>query len=200
MALCKFIPIFSEYYENPLKYQLDLLKSQENIQKLIDLLSKSTIEDYNTVLDNFDFGTIDFEPYESWSSKRYTRNCIFRNAEFELILLCWQPGQGTAIHGHDGEDCWVYLLDGEMEEVCYTIDSQRYLREIHSRKFSAKQLSFMNDRIGFHRLKNINDGRSMSLHIYAKPIENCVSFDEPSQRFIERKLSYDTFRQLVPKG
>ena len=55
----------------------------------------------------------------------------------------------------------------------------------------------MNDKIGFHKLKNSNDGKSMSLHVYAKPIENCVSFDETSNEFIERTLSYDTFKELT---
>jgi predicted metal-dependent enzyme (double-stranded beta helix superfamily) len=175
------------------------LKSKQNIQNLIAELSQSLTEDYNTVLKSFDFSLIDFTAFESWSQHKYTRNCLYRGADYELILLCWEPGQVTAIHGHDGEDCWVYLLEGEMEEVFYTLDNDGYLREERSTHFKSNQLSFMNDRIGFHKLKNTNLGRSISLHVYAKPIENCVSFDEKSQQFIQRKLSYDTFKLLPIK-
>jgi len=175
------------------------LKSGDHIQKLIALLSQSSIEDYNTLLKNFEFNFIDFKPFESWSSKSYTRNCLYRDTHFELILLCWNQSQETAIHGHDGEDCWVYLLEGEMEEVFYQLDDDRCLNKVGSHKILPEQLTFMNDRIGFHKLKNSHKGKSISLHLYAKPIENCVSFDETSQSFIERKLTYDTFKQLALK-
>jgi len=195
-VLCKFIPIFP-YIILISQIIRNILKSQESIQKLIRLLTASAKEDYNAILKHYDFSSIDFEPYESWSQKRYTRNCIHRDVAFEIILLCWSQGQETAIHGHDGEDCWVYLLEGEMKEVKYA--NGRSLNEVSSQKFLPNELSFMNDRLGFHKLQNTNEGKSISLHLYAKPIENCVSFDEVSQQFIKRKLSYDTFKQLAFK-
>ena len=175
------------------------MKSPDNIQHLIDLLSKSSLEDYNSILNNFHFNSIDFKAFESWSSKKYTRNCLYRNQDFELILICWEKGQETAIHGHDGENCWVCLLEGELEEVFYTIDTHNYLREDQSQKLLPKQISFMNDNIGFHQLKNSNPGTSKSLHVYAKPIKNCRSYDKSKGYFVKRKLSYDTFSQLIIK-
>ncbi|MDG5492851.1 cysteine dioxygenase family protein [Psychroserpens sp. SPM9] len=173
------------------------MKSPEYIQQLIALLSTSSIENYNSILKNFDFGTVDFKSYESWSSQHYTRNCIYKDAHFELILLCWNSNQETTIHGHDGEDCWVYLVEGEMEEVFYAIDNDHNLLEVGAHKILPEQLTFMNDRLGFHKLRNSHQGTSISLHVYAKPIERCVSFDETSQQFVEKKLSFDTFKQLA---
>jgi len=175
------------------------LKSPENIQKLVQLLSQSPTEDYNTILKDFDFESINFSLYESWSNERYTRNCLFRDADFELILICWGEGQGTAVHGHDGEDCWVYLLEGEIDEVYFNINDDNDLQEVGSHKVIPNQLTFMNDKVGFHKLENCYEGKSMSLHLYAKPIENCVSFDETSQSFVKRELSYDTYKELTLK-
>jgi len=176
------------------------VKSSEHIQKLISLLSQSSIKDYNTILNGFDFSAIDFKLFESWSQKKYTRNCVYRDANFELILLCWEQGQETSIHGHDGEDCWVYLLEGEMEEVFFTIDNDNDLRKERSQIISPNQMTFMNDKIGFHKLRNSSHGKSISLHLYAEPIENCRSFDEVTQQFVERKLNYDTFKQFELKA
>lgn len=148
-------------------------------------------------MNTFNFETIDFEPFQSWSKKKYTRNCLYRDANFELILLCWEQGQETSIHDHDGEDCWVYLLKGKMEEVLFSIDDQKQLKEEVTQHITPNQLTFMNDRIGFHKLKNVNQGRSMSLHVYAKPIEQCRFFDEKSKRFIEKTLTFDTYKQFV---
>ena len=103
----------------------------------------------------------------------------------------------TTIHGHDGEDCWVYLLEGEMAEVFYTLDQDNYVLEIGSQKVMPQQLTFMNDSIGFHKLKNSSNGKSMSLHLYAKPIEYCRSYDEVTGSFIKKQLRYDTLNKLL---
>lgn len=173
------------------------MKSPENIQKLIQLLSESSKTHYNSILSNFDFDAVDFNDFESWSTEKYTRNCMYKDSQFELILLCWNEGQETSIHDHDGEDCWVYLLEGNMEEVFYSMDNSNYLREERSTSMIPQQLSFMNDRIGFHKLRNCFKGKSMSLHLYAKPIEQCNFYCETSEQFIEKKLNYDTFKELT---
>nr|WP_321222108.1 cysteine dioxygenase family protein [uncultured Psychroserpens sp.] len=176
------------------------MKSPESIQKLIQLLSVSSKEDYNKILNNFDFKSIDLALNESWSSQHYTRNCLYRDAYFELILLCWEQGQETAVHGHDGEDCWVYLLEGEMEEVFFSLNDNNSLLEVGSKKVIANELTFMNDKIGFHKLKNNFTGRSLSLHLYAKPIENCVFYDHVTQSFKDKILHYDTFKEVAVKS
>ena len=149
------------------------MKSPELITELLQLLSEASKSHYNSILNNFNFSDVDFEPFTSWTEKKYTRNCLYKDSQFELLLLCWQEGQETSIHGHEGEDCWVYLLEGEMQEVFYTLDSENYLIETRRHNIEPNQLTFMNDWLGYHKLKNNFKGRSLSLHLYAKPIENC---------------------------
>lgn len=152
---------------------------------------------YNGILNTFNFDVVDFHPYQHWSSKKYTRNCIYKDAQFELLLLCWDVNQETSVHDHDGEDCWVYVLEGELEEVFFTLDRSDYLREERSQLIRPHQLSFMNDRMGFHKLRNRFKGKSISLHLYAKPILQCSFYCETSEQFIERKLNYDTVNVLT---
>ena len=168
------------------------MKTPNTIQKLIDILANNPSEDYNALLDDFDFSAIDFKPYQSWSSKKYTRNCLYKDKNFELILLCWEHGQETPIHGHDGEDCWVYLLEGGMKEVFYSMNDKNSLIADDFQIVEPDQVTFMSDDQGYHKLQNDYEGRSMSLHIYAQPIENCKAFDESSQQFIDKSLSFDT--------
>ncbi|MBO6605906.1 cysteine dioxygenase family protein [Psychroserpens sp.] len=173
------------------------MKTETPVQRLISQLSQSAIKDYTTLLENFDFDAIDFKSFESWSDKRYTRNCIYKDEQFEVLLLCWRAGQQTSIHGHDGEDCWVYMLEGEITEVFYLMDADRYLREDRSHKIKPKQLTFMNDKLGYHKLSASDQCDSVSLHIYAKPIEECLSFDFTEQCFVKRKLFYDTHQDVM---
>lgn len=173
------------------------MKASEHLHKLIIQLSNASLEDYNSILKTFDFDGIDLLPFQSWSAKKYTRNCLHRDADFELILLCWEEGQETSIHGHDGEDCWVYLLNGAMEEVLYTMNDEHELCHESTHSIATNQLTFMNDKIGYHKLKNTNPGRSMSLHLYAKPIDHCRFFDENSKQFIQKTLTFDTFKHFA---
>jgi cysteine dioxygenase len=54
----------------------------------------------------------------------------------------------------------------------------------------------MIDFMGFHRLENASSQRSMSLHLYAKPIRDCQIFDEDSKKFAPKKMVYDTVSEL----
>ena len=41
--------------------------------------------------------------YVWWRDSFYTRNLIFRDELFEVMTICWSPGQKTAIHTHNGQ-------------------------------------------------------------------------------------------------
>ena len=106
--------------------------------------------------------------------------------------MCWCKGHQTAIHDHGGEECWVKVIDGEFEETIYKQNEAGKLNPVKTSISKENQVTYMKDFMGFHRLKNIANKRSMSLHLYAKPIRNCNTFDEKSKTFISKDLSYDT--------
>ena len=37
------------------------------------------------------------------------------------MLLCWEKGQKSPIHDHSGSNCWVKVLDGQVEESLYDL-------------------------------------------------------------------------------
>lgn len=49
---------------------------------------------------------------------RYTRNLVDEgNGKFNLIILCWGEGHGSAIHDHANSHCVMKVLQGEICEV-----------------------------------------------------------------------------------
>ena len=40
------------------------------------------------------------ERYAFFSPRHYTRNLIFKNDVFEMLALCWSPGQQSSVHNH----------------------------------------------------------------------------------------------------
>lgn len=169
------------------------------IQTIEDLIAELTDEertDYADIINSIAISANDFEAFSTWSEESYTRNCLVDNERLELILLCWEPNQVTPIHDHGGEECWVKVIDGELMETIYEPFEDNELEELVSKTSKAGDISYMADFIGFHRLENSHNGRSMSLHLYAKPIRSCRLFDEDSKKFIRKELVYDTIAEM----
>jgi predicted metal-dependent enzyme (double-stranded beta helix superfamily) len=173
------------------------LKTQAHINTLINVLSESSKEDYTEILLNFNFKNIDFSEIEYWEPQCYTRNCFYKDDDFELILICWDKGQQTAIHNHDGEDCWVYLLEGEIEEDFYRLNDNEQLEFCATSVLEKGQVTKSDKLSGFHRLRNNKINRALSLHVYAKPIEQSLTYDENLGRLVDKKLKYDTYKSVV---
>lgn len=41
------------------------------------------------------------------------------NGKFNLMILCWGPGHGSAIHDHADSHCFMKMLSGRLSEVRY---------------------------------------------------------------------------------
>lgn len=128
----------------------------------------------------------------TWSKDHYTRNCIVENERLELILLCWEPGQATPIHDHGGEECWVYIVDGNFKERIFTEDAKGELSPSKVTNATSGDLTYMNDSMGYHDLENLDQTRSLSIHLYAKPIVKCNAVNNATGEIMERVLAYDS--------
>ena len=168
----------------------------QSLNELVSALTEEEKTDYNGIIRSTNLPSSIFEDYCSWSLESYTRNCIVENDKFELILLCWEKGQITPIHDHGGEECWVKVIKGELRETVYEVDEAGELSTLKSTISNTGDISYMIDFIGFHSLENLSDKRSMSLHLYAKPIRCCNTFDEALGKFISKDLVYNTVAEF----
>lgn len=166
--------------------------TSETLNELVTSLSEEDSTKYADLLLSAKLSSDDFESCCSWSSESYTRNCVIDNEEFELILLCWQPGQFTPIHDHGGEECWVKIIEGEFNETIYKENEAGKLDVVKTTQSKANDITYMVDFMGFHSLENLSKKKSLSLHLYAKPIRSCQVFDEETGELTNRDLTYDT--------
>ena len=58
-------------------------------------------------------------PYLHFRPDTYTRNLIYRDGLVELMAVCWQPGQRTVIHTHNGQLGWMSVEQGALAVVNY---------------------------------------------------------------------------------
>lgn len=169
----------------------------ETLNDLSKALSEGERTTYDHIIRTMELPKSVFEGFCSWSEDSYTRNCIVDTEAFELILLCWGPGQRTPIHDHGGEECWVRIVDGEFRETIYQENESGELNMVKSAISKSNDITYMIDFMGFHRLENLSNKRSMSLHLYAKPIRNCKILDENTKEFVSKDMTYDTVSEFV---
>lgn len=163
-----------------------------NLNDLVTALTEGERTTYSQIIHSLKLDKKELDDYCSWSKDSYTRNCIVENEKFELILLCWEPKQFTPIHDHGGEECWVKILDGNFSEIIYKEGTDGILNEVKSAQAKAGDVTYMIDFMGSHRLGNLDETRSMSLHLYAKPIRTCNIYDVDKKKFISKNMEYDT--------
>ena len=157
-------------------------------------------------------------PYVHYDDKVYTRNLIYRDALFEVMTICWQPGQKTAVHTHNGQLCWMIAQRGNLAVVdykwlgcdhpekqnvvgidCLAGSEHTKLEVVRTVDACTGGQVLTADKLQtIHRLHN-HDEPSVSIHIYSRPIDSCVAFDMEKQACYRRQLAYfSKYGELVP--
>lgn len=167
-----------------------------SVEQLIQSFQDSEPPEQGSVLKSIDIPLSEFLGFANWSDGCYTRNCLARCEEFEFVLICWDGHCKTKIHDHDGQDCWVYQVDGELRELRYK-GPEDNLEVYSDRSLNEGELSYMNDKMGFHRIENPSDQRAMTLHVYANPIKQCKVYNEATSSFEIAVLDYDSIHEIV---
>jgi len=150
-------------------------------------------------------------PYLWWNFERYTRNLIYRDHHFEVMALCWLPGQHTPIHSHNGQLGWMTVVQGELVSRNY-----RFMRakaaatpgfakvrpeggrpvEVELLESTTRQadgsVTIVDRQQTTHQIENLEASRygSVSLHVYSKPIDSAVVFDDVNRRCARRPMEY----------
>ena len=163
------------------------------VDQLTETLDNADPEDYSKIMKRIRIGANNLDAYKTWTDQCYTRNCLARTDQYELILLCWDIGASAPIHGHGGEDCWVYQIQGTIEEKRYEED-QGCLKVTNQMILTPGKLTYMNDKMGYHSIGNISDQRAMTLHIYTSPIDSCKVYNASKDCFEMKEMSYHTYK------
>lgn len=147
----------------------------------------------------------EYSPY-TWfcekDVKPYTRNMVFRNKYFTILVLCWNPQSESCIHAHCGSHCWLRVISNDLTETRYcTRDNPFHIcqgcvgKKIEKLKASTVQtyhegqITYINDDIGVHKVSNCTDTGAVSLHLYAPPLTNLQAIDSQFGQVLTSGLS-----------
>jgi len=124
----------------------------------------------------------------------YTRNLVCRTADFELLVLCWRPGQESTIHGHAGSLNDIRVHRGALTSRLFapaagaqagTGPVTRTAEEV----LAAGAHTGL-DRDGIHQLANTTDEDLVTVHVYAPPLMELTVYSTETDRVQRRPLRY----------
>jgi predicted metal-dependent enzyme (double-stranded beta helix superfamily) len=121
-------------------------------------------------------------PFVAFAPGRYTRNCVYRDDRFELLVLCWPGGICSPIHDHGESRCFMRVLRGSLTVETYSLVEQG--REPgHARLTHAgTQVMLAGDSDALSPARDVHrvgapDAAAISLHLYAKPLVQCLIYN-----------------------
>ena len=177
--------------------------SRVRIQNLISGLRE--IPDTEFVCDNvYDFlstnpvDTDSISPFVFWSDKHYTRNLIYKDDRFEMMAICWERGQVSRVHNHSEQRCWMTVPIGRLKGQNFAVEaideSRGYCKLIETDSFELAECLAAKVELEepIHQILNLAefDERAVSIHIYSKPFDTCISYCRDTDTFKTVDLSY----------
>jgi cysteine dioxygenase len=172
------------------------------IQKFVDGLAAIPERDFTheNVLDFMRTNRVEpasLESYTYFSPEHYTRNLIYRSPLFELLAICWEIGQKSAIHNHRDQSCWMAMAYGKVQ-----VHNFKLIRKDPATGFCELESSceFLIDTDSpqevdpqepVHQVLNLSSfgSRAVTLHVYSKPYDSCEIYDLAGKKYEDVKLA-----------
>ena len=99
----------------------------------------------------------------------YQRNVIKKTDNYELVAICWKPGQDTPIHDHFGSDCAFLIVSGVTTETIYETNETGLAYPISDRRYMPGEVCAAAEP-DIHRISNEESENLINLHVYTPPL------------------------------
>jgi len=146
--------------------------------------------------------------YFHFSPNFYTRNLIYKDERFEMMAICWDKGQVSRVHNHHDQRCWMTVPVGKLKGQNFAVEeideSKGYckLRETDSFELAECLAARVELEEPVHQILNLAeyDEQAVSIHIYSKPYDRCISYCRDTDTFKEVLLSYTSIDGKLCEG
>jgi hypothetical protein len=141
-------------------------------------------------------------PFLCWDRQHYTRNLIEKTPIFELLALCWEVGQASAIHNHRDQNCWMAAAMGQLLVQNYRVISKDVaahrcqLEPTDLIELNAQRPCAVDPREPVHSVFNPKESgeRAVTLHVYSRPFDSCEVYSVEQGTWGDIQLRYTTVK------
>ncbi|MBD2460551.1 cysteine dioxygenase family protein [Oscillatoria sp. FACHB-1407] len=170
----------------------------ETMRSPIDRLQLSQLQTWVADLDLKDDL---FQQHIAFCNQGYRRTLVCRTSRFDMLILCWKPGQSSTIHDHADSLNVTRVYRGELtsrlfEQVdspqgrCCPDLSVAAVRLQREERLQRNALATV-DRHQIHQLANTSDENLVTLHIYARPLKTIQIYCPQSGHVNQMPVQYD---------
>lgn len=136
--------------------------------------------------------------YLFWSPSCYTRNLIYKDDRFEMMAICWESGQVSRVHNHYDQRCWMTVPVGRLKGQNFAVEAMDEatgyckLRETDEFELAVCLTAKVELEEPIHQVLNLSEfnERAVSIHIYSKPYDRCLSYCRDTDTYKEVNLFY----------
>jgi cysteine dioxygenase len=148
-------------------------------------------------------------PYLWFSEEHYTRNLIRKTDMFELIAICWEVGQKSAIHNHRDQNCWMAIPYGRLQVHNFTLVKKEpstgfcELRSSGQLEINPEHPTEVDPEEPIHQVLNLPafQSKAISLHVYSRPFDTCEVYDLKEKRYSDMPLiNTSEYGELVDRS
>jgi cysteine dioxygenase len=166
-----------------------------------------TVPTVHGFLQNFPLEPSSLEPYLFYARTHYTRNLVYKCELFEVMTICWDSGQGSTIHNHRGQNCWMATPIGRLRIQNFRMSardaSQGKCQLIPTNyvDMDAEHPAVVDPKEPVHSVTNLAEfgARATSVHIYSYPYESCEVYSLEKGTYMDAPLHYTSeYGRLSP--
>lgn len=111
-----------------------------------------------------DMHKISLEEIDRFKANPETNHVLIQNDLMKVVLIHWEPGKQSNIHGHPSGGCVFKVLHGALEEKRYTADENA--RFLSVSKCDAGSIAYIDDNMAYHAVGNPFKKSAISIHAY----------------------------------
>jgi cysteine dioxygenase len=160
----------------------------DSTEEVRSLLAKTPVEEASLA------------PYLTWNRQHYTRNLIDKTELYELMAVCWEVGQGSSVHNHRGQNCWMAAPVGRLLVENFRVEFEDIatgkcrLLASNTVELTAANPCAVDPQEPVHRVVNPRETnrRAVTLHVYSRPFDSCVVYSPEQGTCGDIQLHYNT--------
>ena len=141
--------------------------SVKNLVKTLESLEQFTPESVHKVVSECDIGIEDLKDWIDYDypvSDSYGRKMVHDGGFFEVMVMCWRPGDYSAIHDHGKAEFGAVKMFGDAEHASFELDGGKLTTIARERNESGTTLKVTASLI--HQMGNPGEKNFFSLHVY----------------------------------
>ena len=137
----------------------------------------------------------------AFATTTYARNLVCRTPFFELLVLCWRPGQESTIHDHAGALNAIRVLSGRLTSRIFArVDgaapAKGPVTQTDEEHVPAGGRMVGLDRDGIHQLANTSGENLITVHVYAPALMELNVYSTTAEDVERRPLRYTLAEDL----